>query len=272
MVAVCDTCLLEDYGTEPTLFRSLQDTAKAVGHILNTSPSTAGSMLKSAALPYWEYITNPEVRLILAIRADFLALSKRVRALSVTEIERQIATSLSDVDELTRAGAEIDRIDNPQMLRQEATQTFLNALQVSLAPPKEMSISTALKRKGRDFILKNKFDSTNLPELLRRRINESWFDFLRLAFREVLKEYPKALTAFEIDALSRLSETVPRSFSTIEKRLNQHDEKLDAALKLLRQIHTKFNLDGKNRAKNRKQLKRAFLRHQQEFRGALNEW
>lgn len=244
VVAVCSTCLLEDYKTYPTLARAFVE----------------GPM---------PYLANPEVRQIARIRREYHRLSRKVLGMSQAEIESQMAAQLSDVGRLVSSAREICNVQTADELRERTTRIVREAVVASAEPD---LLTRAQKKIGNLFKRGNGGDTEGvIPPKLLERIERHWFDMFRLSFREVLKDdkFAKARRAFEMDVLSQLSDSSLHNLGAIEAKLDERDKKLDYAVSILKQIEGTF---GKGHRAKGKNLNALFARQQQEFGRALAEY
>ncbi len=239
MVAVCSTCLLEDYGTERSLL-----------HAFVNGPDP------------WPHLTDPEVRQIAAIRSLYRKLADRVPHMDLAELASQTAAQLDDVESLVRSTREIVPRQSAGALRDRMTKTVCDNLRANFRPDRITEIQMAV---GTMLGEPPKLDTTALiPEKLWRRIETNWFDLARLAFRETLKDpkFAKARSAFDLDILSKLSDSPGLNLAAIEKLFDQQDERLDEMSHTLKDIYALVNaapVQGKGN------LNARFAAQQQQF-------
>jgi hypothetical protein len=241
VVAVCSTCLLEDYDTSPSLTRAFVE-----GPIL--------------------HIANTEVRQIAAIRRQYDRLSRKAVEMAQAELESQMASQLKDVEKLVGSAREICNAETVDELRERTTLIVRQTLVATATPD---LLTRAQRKVGNLFKRENDADAEHaIPPKLLERIDRHWFDMFRLAFREVLKDdkFSRARRAFEIDVLSKLSDSSLHDLSRIEARLDERDKKLDHAVSILKQIEATVGKAPRARGRN---LDSLFARQQKEFRLAL---
>jgi hypothetical protein len=205
MVAVCEVTLVEDYASYPNPMQAL-----VYG-------------------PDLSFITDPEVRMVARIRREYLALAQRSAALSPQELESQMAAQVSDIKPLSKAGREIGGRELQHEMRLRVTEKAREVLIASFKPDLITSMWNHIAG-----LVTSDWDSrprTEIPAALWRRFDEHWFDFLCLAFREVLQDrqdsrFGRAREAFDLDVLSGLPDG-PQSFDEIETKLNALSRKVD---------------------------------------------
>jgi tetratricopeptide (TPR) repeat protein len=214
MVAVCELCLVEDYESYPNPMQAL------------------------VRGPDLSFITDPEVRLVATIRRDYLTLARRVADLSPQELEAQMAAQLADVKPLVRAGQEMGGRELQQELRRRVSERARDVLTASFKPDLITRMQNRIIR-----LFANDKDSvpeTSIPAALLKRLDQHWFDFLCLAFREVLKDrqdhrFGRAREAFDLDVLSGLPDG-PQSFDEIETKLAALSRQVDGLYSFLKEL------------------------------------
>jgi len=244
MVAVCSTCLLEDYGAYPSLF-----------HAFIEGPDP------------WSNLTDPEVRRIAAIRGAYLRQANQVFSSSQAELEAELVGQLADVEDLVASTREIVQSQDADELRQRLTQAARERLLANATTDRLGAVWSKISG------LFSEKDPTTppVPTKLLERVDAHWFDMARLAFREVLKDekFKKARSAFDLDILSKLSDRADApapDLATLEAKLDARDQKLDEVARALKEIHALLNDEPQKRKGN---LNALFARQQQQFSRAL---
>ncbi len=244
VVAVCSTCLLEDYETSASIARAF----------------VKGPMPRLA---------NPEVRQIAAIRRQYDKLSSKALEMDQAELESQMAAQLKDVEKLISSAREICNAETVDELRARTTLIVRQTLIATATPD---LLTSAQRKVGNLFKKENgAHDKVVIPHTLLERIDLHWFDMFRLAFREILKDdkFTKARRAFEIDVLSKLSDSSLHDLSRIEAKLDERDKKLDHAVSIIKQIEATIGKFPRAKGRN---LDSLFARQQREFRLALADY
>ena len=104
MLAVCETCLLEDYDTDPSVLRTL------------VTPAKWRSISKS--------FRNPEIDAILLLRSELLAGYHQVTKLSAAELERDLTLAVADIIDVAKAGSDLVTFSSADGLKEWATVEF----------------------------------------------------------------------------------------------------------------------------------------------------
>ena len=243
MVAVCSTCLLEDYGAEPSLL-----------HAFVNGPDP------------WPHLTEPDIRQIAAIRSLYRKLADCVLHMDLAELASQTAAQLSDVESLVHSTREIAPHQSASALRERMTQMMRKNLEATFRPDRLSEIQMALasllgESAPRDV-------TALIPAKLWQRIESIWFDLVRLAFRETLKDkrFEKARSAFDLDILSQLSEGSGLNLAALETHLDQQDRQLDQMSRTLKEIHALVNAAP---VKGNGKLPQRFAAQQRQFHAAF---
>jgi hypothetical protein len=242
IVAVCSTCLLEDYKTHPTLVRAFVE----------------------GPLPY---LANPEVRQIARIRREHDRLSRKALEMNQAELETQMAAQLSDVGRLVSSAREICNVQTADELRERTTLI----VRLTLVASAEPDLLTRAQNKIDNLFKRGSGSNAEgvIPPKLLDRIDRHWFDLFRTAFREVLKDerFARARKAFEMDVLSQLSDSSLHNLKAIEEKLDERDQKLDYAVSILRAIERRPAPRAKGKDSNA-----LFARQQRQFGQALADY
>jgi Tetratricopeptide repeat len=151
--------------------------------------------------------TDAEVKLLLRLRAEALRAARRSNKADLEIIQRSLAATVDDVPALLKAGAEIDTQPNGATedfleLRTRVTENFIVHLGATLPY------------------------GPVLPAALERTLKAHWFDYLRVAFREVLKRDDKARAAFQFHIWEKI-EGMPGKLDDALNRLERLDQALD---------------------------------------------
>jgi hypothetical protein len=158
---------------------------------------------------------NPELVTLLRLRRLFYQRYQELPTLAVTELARFEGVKLADVPLMVRAGRETCGAPDYVTLGSTVSNRFLEALDEAIPE--------------------------GVPNTLRERMRRprgGWFDSLRLAFREELKDNERARVAFQLDVQSLVPEMLGSDYSVLEQRLSRFDETLSAVwneVKLVRE-------------------------------------
>jgi tetratricopeptide (TPR) repeat protein len=210
LIAVYESCLIEDYNIEP---RTLRWSADAFRKLWIPIGLRQPRIL--VASWYWSDLfrrfANPDARRLLADRRAAVRQCRWLREATIHELTNRAGVPSDAVESLVAAGAESAAQDVAQ-LRQQVMQAYFAVLHAT---------------------------QPDAPDLFRNRFASLWFDYLRVAFRHELKTSPHARAAFDFDLWTkisaRLKDILP--WDVVEKRLEAHDAKLDQAFDKLRLIH-----------------------------------
>ncbi len=166
---------------------------------------------------------NPEIRALCRIRRLFAKAYDDLQSLSVEELARMHGAAVGDVPAFVQAGSECFAVTNPDQLREKVVSQQVAALDYAVRRMPGWSGLPDLD--GRPLA------PDGLPPSLKRQIEKSsqgWWDLLRLAFREELKDNARARSAWEMDVLSMLPQQLGlgHTYAEFETKFVALDEKL----------------------------------------------
>ena len=174
VVSLCDQALREDFGL-------------------------ATESLKDRLTSWLQQRKDPESKAVYYIRRVFMRQYNELQSLSVEKLVELHGTAVADVHELLKAGRECFATTSPDQLREHVVGRYVETLDTAVRSfLGQAGAKDADLRPGLAFNL-------GIPPGLKRRIMQhpqGWWDLLRLAFREELKDDERARTSWELDVYS----------------------------------------------------------------------
>jgi len=195
MLAVCETCLLEDYDTDPSLLRTL------------VTPAKWRAISKS--------FSNPDVDAVLLLRSELLAAYRQVTKLSASELQHDLTLAVKDANELVKTASELPKFSSTDELKQWATAEFEAGLRVLLQDRFKIPLPVQLFRRLR----LHWFDYMRVSfrrQLIKNPAAQHAFEM------DVLSMIPE------------LSKDVKFTYETLSDQLGVQDRKLDDIFDFLR--------------------------------------
>ncbi|MEX3954576.1 hypothetical protein [Trinickia sp. EG282A] len=192
------------------------------GAMLDCANLRLGDSRVAEMLKTWVKAHNDEdIATLLRIRRAFQRTGKALHEMSVDELKRMHGMALKDVQGLVRAGSESLSVATAEQMRERVTSEYVTALDRALTRPSRMG---SLSKQDLNLLAKG-----GLPESLRRRIEAhpgGWWDALRLAFREELKNpaNPEVMKAWELDVQCHLVDQLGSTYGEMSKQLDAIDE------------------------------------------------
>ncbi|MDR3516620.1 MAG: hypothetical protein P4M00_12445 [Azospirillaceae bacterium] len=188
----------------------------------------------------WQSRNDPTLESLCRIRRVFQRLFAALRTMPVETLRRLHgdALSLEQLPALASAGAECFSSADPAAMRTEAVEAYIAWLNDGVTGPARFA--------GLDDNDPGPVAPQGLPAILDqqlRRHPDGWWDYLRVAFREELKNPNniRARTAWELDAQSHLKAELGGSFSEMSARLDRVDAALDRHWALLQSLSDAFD-------------------------------
>ncbi len=212
VVSLCDQALREDFGLSTD---SLKDRLKSWLHERK----------------------DPEGRAVCYIRRVFAQQHSDLQSLSVEKLLQLHGAAVADVPVMIKAGSECFAASSPDQLREYVVRQQVEVLDV--AARGILGQAGAKDAEFRTFA----FD-VGLPPSLKRRITQhpqGWWDLLRLAFREELKDNERARIAWEMDVLSLLPQQLGSNYNDFEKKFSALDGNLTGVWNDLRSFRRVFD-------------------------------
>jgi len=217
-VAICEATLLEDLGVEPALWEALR--------LQNWASLKAR-------------VTDPQARLLLALRADLLTLAQRLENPKYDGLEKEGAILLQELESLAHSASELSSLDPAQLknaIDHRATETYLGALRHGLRPPVPLNVLDWTK-----WWFTGEFrgqPAPVLPPQFETRFRRDWLPMTALAFRENLKsdQFKQARRAFFLDQFLKLA-GVPQKLDDLldqTAQLHHRHQKIFDQLQTLR--------------------------------------
>ena len=196
VVALCDQALRDNFGLR---IGSISDRIE--------------SLLRS----------DPEVKALSRIRQCFAQTYDDLGSMPIEQLARLHGSSVRDVPALVKTGAECFNVTSAERLRESIVGQQVTALDgvVRLSP-------AAAGLSGADL---RPLAMNGLPASLKQRMEQhpqGWWDMLRLAFREELKDpaNQRAQIAWQMDVLSALPEQLGGNYEEFAKKFDSLDANL----------------------------------------------
>ena len=182
---------------------------------------------------------EPEVRALCRIRREFAKTYETLQSLSVDDLVRFHGAAVADVPALVHAGSECFAVDDPNELRRRVVSQQVTAL--------DRAVRGIPGRAGLSTFDLRPLAPDGLPPSLKRRMEQhpqGWWDLLRLAFREELKDpaNERARIAWEMDVHSSLPQQLGRTYDEFDRKFSALDEKLSGVWDDLKGFRQAFDV------------------------------
>ncbi|MBI3801866.1 MAG: ATP-binding protein [Deltaproteobacteria bacterium] len=216
VVSLCDQALLDDFG-------------------LRTG---RGPLLERMQSRLRER-KDPEIRALCRIRRVFAQTYDDLQSMSVDDLVRMYGAEVSEVPTLVKAGSECFAAADPDQLRETVVGQQVAALDRAVRgiPGRARLSAVDLRPLAPD----------GLPPSLKRHMEQhpqGWWDLLRLAFREELKDpaNERARIAWELDVQSALPQQLGSTYREFEEKFSALDEKLTGVWDDLKGFRQNFDV------------------------------
>ena len=172
------------------------------------------------------------------LRRTFRRVFAELKDMSAKDLVRLNGGALQDVPGLVQAGAECFSSDDQAELRGKVVNDFVAALTTAVTGPARFA--------ALDDTDLAPVAPLGLPQILldhMRQHPKGWWDYLRIAFREELKNPDNGLarTAWELDVQSSLASVLGGSYPEMASPLDRVDEALDRQWVMLQSFREDFD-------------------------------
>lgn len=178
---------------------------------------------------------DPELNTLCQIRRAYDRTYKDLASMSVDYLARMHGATVANIPELIKSASECFKVTSAEDARKNLVDQQISFVDQALRVPPEVASLTG----GLDPIAPK-----GLPAKLKSHLEQhpqGWWDMIRLALREELKNNQPAQIAWQMDVLSALPEQLGANYQEFEKKFDAIDAKLDGIWDDLKQLRHDFD-------------------------------